>query len=179
MKTVYLNNHTCEMIQNAVREKGLSYRVIAEMTSSNEATMWRICTGKTKRPTIETVRKLEDVLGIRINDANEDSNESSKKINELENENKVLKQLLRDANMKGDGVKLYWVSAIVKNNTDVKPWLCAMTDGEPNKDKAIETINRLKEIHTVLSAWIDVFDENGVKRTVYHDCCINMFGDLK
>ena len=179
MKTVYLSKQTCEMIQNEVREKGLNYRTLAEIADSTEATMWRICTGHTQRPSLKTVKKIENALGIHICDVVEDSNKSSEKINELEKENKLLKQLLRAEKMKGDGAKLYWVSAIVKNNTDVKPWLCAMTEGERNEDEAIEIISRLKEIHTVLSAWIDVFDENGNKKTIYHDCYVDVFGNLK
>lgn len=74
-------------------------------------------------------------------------------------------------------MKLYWVSAIVQNKSDKRAWLCAMSEGELSMDKAMQLIDRLKEINTVLSAWIDVFDENGAKETVYHDCYIDTFGD--
>ena len=75
-------------------------------------------------------------------------------------------------------MKLYWVSAIIQNKDDKKPWLCAMSEGELSIDKAMKVVDRLKENHTVLSVWIDVFDENNIKETVYHDCFINAFGDL-
>lgn len=75
-------------------------------------------------------------------------------------------------------MKLYWVSAIIQNKDDRKPRLRAMSEGELSVDKAMRVIDRLKENHTVLSAWIDAFDENGIKETVYHDCYINAFGDL-
>lgn len=75
-------------------------------------------------------------------------------------------------------MKLYWVSAIVQNKSDKRAWLCAMSEGELSLDKAMQVIDRLKEINTVLSAWIDMFDENGIKTTVYHNCYINTFGDL-
>ena len=75
-------------------------------------------------------------------------------------------------------MKLYWVSAIVQNKSDKDVWLCAMSEGELSMDKAMQVIDRLKEIDTILSAWIDVFDENGIKNTVYHECCIDEFGNL-
>jgi hypothetical protein len=73
---------------------------------------------------------------------------------------------------------LYWVSAIVKNKNDKKSYLLAMSDGETNKDKAMENIAWLKENYTVLSAWIDTFDENNVKQTVFHECYIDAFGNF-
>lgn len=75
-------------------------------------------------------------------------------------------------------MKLYWVSAIVQNKDDKNPWLRAMSEGELSIGKAMTVIDRLKANNTVLSVWIDVFDENGIKDTVYHDCYINAFGDL-
>lgn len=74
--------------------------------------------------------------------------------------------------------KLYWVSAIIQNEYDKKAWLCAMTDGVLSLDKAMEVIERTRENHKVLSAWVDVFDENKVKQTVFHECYINVFGNL-
>ena len=75
-------------------------------------------------------------------------------------------------------MKLYWVSAIVQNKDNKKVWQLAMNEGELTIDKAMETITLLKENHTVLSAWVDVFDENNVKQTVFHECYINAFGNV-
>ena len=75
-------------------------------------------------------------------------------------------------------MRLYWVSAIVQNEEDKKPTLLAMSSGEPNIDKAKEVVNHLKENYTVLSVWIDTFDENNNKTTVFHDCYINAFGNI-
>lgn len=75
-------------------------------------------------------------------------------------------------------MRLYWVSAIVQNEEDKKPTLLAMSSGEPNIDKAKEVVNHLKENYTVLSVWIDAFDENNNKTTVFHDCYINAFGHI-
>ena len=72
-------------------------------------------------------------------------------------------------------MKLYWVSAIIFNEGDRKPWLCAMTNGSVSMEAAMDTINRLKNNHNVLSAWIDTF-ENNEKQTVFHECYIDAFG---
>lgn len=74
--------------------------------------------------------------------------------------------------------KLYWVSAIIQNKGDKKPWLCTMSSGVLSLDKAMELIIFTRENHTVLSAWVDVFDKDKVKQTVFHECYINIFGDL-
>jgi hypothetical protein len=73
---------------------------------------------------------------------------------------------------------LYWVSAIIQNEGNKKPWFCAMSEGELSFEKAMECIVHLKENHTVLSVWIDMCDEYNVKKTVFHECYINAFGDV-
>ena len=70
-------------------------------------------------------------------------------------------------------MKLYWVSAIIQNKTDSKPWLLAINEGVLTLEEAMEIINFIKSNHTALSAWVDVFDENNVKETVFHKCYIN------
>lgn len=72
-------------------------------------------------------------------------------------------------------MKKYWVSAIIQNKHDERAWLCAMTDCVLSLEKAKEVIERMRENHTVLSAWIDVFDENNIKQTVFHECYIDVF----
>ena len=75
-------------------------------------------------------------------------------------------------------MKLYYVSAIIQNEGDTKPWLCAMTDSEIKLEDAMEVITRTRANHNVLSAWIDMFDENNVKQTVFHECYIDTFGNM-
>ena len=75
-------------------------------------------------------------------------------------------------------MKLYWVSAIVQNKEDKKPWLRATSNGT-NFNEAMEIINRIKEHSTVLSIWIDTFDENNVKETVFHECYLNGIGQIR
>lgn len=73
-------------------------------------------------------------------------------------------------------MNLYGVSAIIQNKDNKKPWLCAMNEGELSLDKAMELIARIKERNNVISVWIDVFDENNVKQTIFHECYIDAFG---
>lgn len=73
-------------------------------------------------------------------------------------------------------MKLYWVSAIVQSKFDKKPFLLAMSEGELSFEKAMEVIARVKENDTVLSVWVDTFDENNTKQTVFHECYIDALG---
>lgn len=76
-------------------------------------------------------------------------------------------------------MKLYWVSLLIQDTENSKPWLCAMTDSETSLKSAMETIKRGRENYRVLSAWIDTFDENNQKETVYHHCYTNAIGELE
>lgn len=44
-----------------------------------------------------------------------------------------------------------------------------MSSGCTNLGEAMETIDRGRNNYRVLSAWIDIFDENGNKSTVFHE----------
>lgn len=95
----------------------------------------------------------------------------AKKYNDkLQNEDVDL-DINRNVCITGDS-KSYWPSAIIQNDGESKPWLCAMTTSQSNLDDAKLIIERLKTNHNVLSAWIDTFDENGVKTTIFHECYI-------
>ena len=75
-------------------------------------------------------------------------------------------------------MKLYFTSAIVQGGMTRKPCLLAMSEGELSLEKAIDNVVFVKTHYTVLSAWIDMFDENNVKQTVFHECYVNAFGDI-
>lgn len=75
-------------------------------------------------------------------------------------------------------MKQYWVSAIIQNDEDKRAWLCAMNDSVCSIEQAMETINRARANHTVLSAWVDTFDENNDKETVFHECYVNIVGHV-
>ena len=75
--------------------------------------------------------------------------------------------------------KLYWVSAIVRYKGDKKDWLLSEASGQLSLEKAIEEIAHIKENFTVLSAWVDTFDDNNIKTTVFHECYIDPFGDIE
>lgn len=71
-------------------------------------------------------------------------------------------------------MKLYWVSYI--DNDCGKPALVAISSGCTDLEEAKDCIKTIRYNHTVLSAWIDVFDENNNKTTVFHECYINALG---
>ena len=76
-------------------------------------------------------------------------------------------------------MNLYWVSAIVQNKSDIKPRLLAMNEGELSIEKAMEVVSRIKRNNTVLSVWVDVFGDNYDQQTVFHECYIDAFGDVR
>lgn len=73
---------------------------------------------------------------------------------------------------------LFWVSLIIQEDEDAKPRLCSKSTGFLKMEEAYREIQFMKEHYIVLSAWIDVFDENNVKQTVFHECYIDAFGDI-
>lgn len=75
-------------------------------------------------------------------------------------------------------MKTYWVSAIVLNKGDKKTWLLALGSCQLSLEKAMEEVDHAKNTFTVLSAWVDMFDENNIKQTVFHECYVNAFGDV-
>lgn len=73
-------------------------------------------------------------------------------------------------------MKLYWVSMIIQEDASAMPWLCSKSTGFLTIEEAHKEINFMREHNRVLSAWIDTFDENNVKETVFHECYIDVFG---
>ena len=73
---------------------------------------------------------------------------------------------------------LYWVSAIVLNDNDKRPWCLPISDGCSNLDKAFDLIKSIRKNNNVLSAWVDTFDENDNKTTVYHECFVDAVGNV-
>lgn len=70
----------------------------------------------------------------------------------------------------------YWVSMIVQDREDRRPWLLSFYDSVGSIEAGMEAIFNARKNYTVLSAWIDTFDENNVKHTVFHECYIDVFG---
>ena len=73
---------------------------------------------------------------------------------------------------------LFWVSLIIQEDEETKPWLCSKSTGFLKLEEAHKEIQFMREHYRVLSAWIDVFDENNVKQTVFHECYIDTFGNM-
>ena len=76
-------------------------------------------------------------------------------------------------------MKQFWVSIIMQNPDDKQARRCSMSDSVPNIEEAKIAIEVARKNFTVLSAWVDVFDENNVKETVLHECYIDAFGKVE
>lgn len=72
---------------------------------------------------------------------------------------------------------LYWTNFIMKSYDDGKPWLCSSYDGCLTLDEAMRNIEKQRENYIVLSAWIDVF-ENNEKKTIFHECYLDVIGNV-
>lgn len=76
-------------------------------------------------------------------------------------------------------MKQYWVSVIIQNENDKKVWCSKMENCVLDIETAMELIQRIRKNYTVLSAWVDTFDENDKKHIVFHECYINALGHVE
>lgn len=72
----------------------------------------------------------------------------------------------------------YWVSVLIQNSENSKPWLSRVSDSCSNLSEAIEVIEKIRNNYRVLSAWVNTYSENKVKSTVYHECYVDTLGNL-
>ena len=72
----------------------------------------------------------------------------------------------------------YWVSLLIQDNEHSEPWLAAMTDSCISMKEAMDDVNEGRENYRVLSAWIDTFDEDNKKTTVFHECYVDAIGKV-
>lgn len=75
-------------------------------------------------------------------------------------------------------MELYWVSLLIQDSETSKPWLCAMTDGCVSIEGAMALIEKGRKNYRVLSAWVDTFDKENHKTTVFHECYIDVLGNI-
>lgn len=76
-------------------------------------------------------------------------------------------------------MKLYWVSLLIQDKENSKPWVCSMSTGCISFEGAMELIKKGRSAFRVLSAWIDTFDDNTNKTTVFHECYVNVIGNIE
>lgn len=72
----------------------------------------------------------------------------------------------------------YCVSVIIQDNIDKRAWMSSMNDSVLSLDEAFDIISHARRDHTVLSAWVDVYDENNAKHIAFHDCYVDTFGNV-
>lgn len=75
-------------------------------------------------------------------------------------------------------MKLFWVSCLIQDTENSKPWLCAMTDSCSSLEEAQKVIKKGRSNYRVLSSWVDTFDENNNKTTVFHKCYVDSIGTV-
>lgn len=73
---------------------------------------------------------------------------------------------------------LYFTNFIMKTYEYGIPFLCASYNGYLTLDEAMQNIEKQRKNYIVLSAWIDIF-ENDEKKTVFHECYLNVMGNVR
>ena len=76
-------------------------------------------------------------------------------------------------------IKEYWISAIVQNDGDDQAWLLSLTDSVSSIEDAMKKIEFMRKSHRVLSVWIDSYDNENNKHIIFHECYVNIMGDVK
>lgn len=76
-------------------------------------------------------------------------------------------------------MKQFWVSVIMQDPDDKRVWCCTMSNSVSSVEEAKIAIEVARKNFTVLSAWVDVFDESNVKKTVLHECYVDAFGKVE
>ena len=75
-------------------------------------------------------------------------------------------------------MKQYWVSLLIQDTENSKPWHCAMSDSCSNLEQAKAVIAKGRKNFRVLAAWVDTFDENNNKTIILHECYVNALGTV-
>lgn len=76
-------------------------------------------------------------------------------------------------------IQLYWVSVLEQPNETDKPIHIGMQNACVSMEEAKALIESCRIIFRILSAWIDTFDEDNKKTTVYHACYIDAAGNVE
>lgn len=74
---------------------------------------------------------------------------------------------------------LYWVSCIIFDKGDRAPWKCSAYSSVTSYEEAMKLIDTYRKNHSVLSAWVDIFDSDMNKYTVFHECYVDALGNIK
>lgn len=72
----------------------------------------------------------------------------------------------------------YWVSILIQNSEDKRAWSCSFTTPALSLDEANKQIENGRKNYRVLSAWIDTFNSNDERITVFHECYVDVFGNM-
>jgi len=102
-----------------------------------------------------------------------------KKNLKLEKDYRIIDMMEKNLKLEKDyKIDFFWVEAIVQNKNESKPLLCKIMDYGKTLEEAMEIIAQFKNNYNVLSVWIDKFDKNKEKHTIFHECYIDAFGNI-
>lgn len=72
--------------------------------------------------------------------------------------------------------KAYWVTAILLDEVNQRPMSLAIGDYVSSIKEAKDIIQCARKSYTVYSAWVDTYDKNKGRVTVFHECYVNALG---
>lgn len=73
-------------------------------------------------------------------------------------------------------MKRYWVYVLIQNEEDPRAWLCGSSESYTSIEKAKQIVQRYRENHVVLCAWIREEQNTLHKRPVFFECYTNILG---
>ena len=72
----------------------------------------------------------------------------------------------------------YWVSLLIQDDYNSQPRLIEMQECSVLLKNAMKVIDTGRKNYRVLAAWIDCFDKRNTKTTVFHECFIDICGNI-
>lgn len=66
-------------------------------------------------------------------------------------------------------MQLFWVSCLIQHPDADIPALCAMSDPCTSLEEAQAIVEKMKKRYTTHAAWIDTYDKQHNKTTVFHE----------
>jgi hypothetical protein len=117
------------------------------------------------------ITALENQIQADIGGTRKDANTLANHILNILDANKTFK------NVNQQQKNLFWVSLIIQDDEESKPWLCTKSSGFLTIEEAYQEIKYMREHGRVLSAWINIH-EGDKTMTVFHECYIDVFGEV-
>ena len=126
-----------------------------------------------------TYHEIADILGLSVTGVKNRLDTNCR----ILRRSMLLRQLISEGNSapspEQSPLQLFWVSYICQETENSSPWRVSLENGCVSIEKALSSIQKARNSNRVLSAWIDMYDENGEKTgTVFHECYLNSMGKI-